>query len=462
MDFSMFPSETTIAALATAPGTGGIGIIRISGPDAVKSADQIFRSPSGVPLARRKTHTIHYGYILDASGEKLDQVLVMLMRAPHTYTGEDTVEIQCHGGPYVEEKILERLVSIGVEPADRGEFSKRAFLNGKMDLSQAEVVMDLISSSSEMSRRASMEQLSGSLARRIGEERGRLLELTTMIEANIDYPEYDIEEVTRETMLSETMALLSSLKELYRTADSGIRVREGLRTAIIGSPNVGKSSLMNRLLGRERAIVTQIAGTTRDTLEESVDFDGIPLRLVDTAGIHDTEDTVEKIGVERAKEAAEKADLILWMIDAVAPQAPGEEMLAALSKKQYIILINKEDLVEDPQKPSFLPEDATVIWISAKTGAGIDALQQRIRKLFFDGVVQSAQAPMITNVRQKEALLKAIDALSAAEAAIREGYPEDMIMIDYTNAYDALGEISGHSLKSDVVDEIFRRFCLGK
>ncbi len=456
-------SKTTIAALATPPGTGGIGIIRISGPDAVSLTDRIFRSPSGIPLAKRRTHTIHFGHIYYASGEILDQVLVMLMRAPHTYTGEDTVEIQCHGGPYIEEKILELVVAAGAVPADRGEFSKRAFLNGKMDLSQAEAVMDLIASSSEMSRRASMEQLEGALSRRIQKESEALLDLTTLIEANIDYPEYDVPEVTRETMLQATRQVLESLQDLYRTADSGIRVREGIRTVIIGSPNVGKSSMMNRLLGRDRAIVTQVAGTTRDILEESVDFGGIPLRLIDTAGIHETEDVVEKIGVERAIEAADQADLILWILDGTDPKPLSDEVLQALEKKPHIILINKEDLIlSAAERPDFISDQEEVLWISARTGSGMEKLQARIRTLFFDGDVQIGGQPMITNVRQKEALRQAIEALETAYAAILAEYPEDIVMIDYTNAYDALGEISGHSLKSDVIDEIFKRFCLGK
>ena len=455
-------STTTIAALATAPGTGGIGIIRVSGPEACQIGDKVFRSPSGKRLENGRSDTIHYGHIVYPNGDVLDQVLVMLMKAPHTYTGEDTVEIQCHGGPFVERKILELVVSAGAEPADRGEFSKRAFLNGKMDLSQAEAVMDLISSTSEMSRKASIEQLSGRLARLIEKESSRLLDMTTLIEANIDYPEYDIEEVTREKLLSETEDLLEALSKLYRTSDSGIRIQEGLRTAIIGSPNVGKSSLMNRILGQDRAIVTQIAGTTRDTLEESVDFEGIPLRLIDTAGIHDTEDMVEKIGVERALEAARKADLVLWMIDGIDPKPLSEDMKEALEEKQYIILINKEDLVEEPERPSFLSDQEEIIWISAKTGSGVEKLKEKIQEMFFGGRIAIDSQPMITNVRQKDALRRAIEALVSARKGIEEGYPEDILMIDYTNAYDALGEISGHSLKEDVIDEIFKRFCLGK
>ena len=464
----LFDQERTIAAVATAPGTGGIGIIRISGPQAVEIADTVFHTPSGKKLASLHTHTINYGHVVDpASGETIDQVLVMLMRAPHTYTGEDTVEIQCHGGPFVEQRILETVVSAGAAPADRGEFSKQAFLNGKMDLSQAEAVMDLITSASEMSRRASIEQLAGNLAKEIENQCALLLDLTTLIEANIDYPEYDIEEVTYEKLLSEVSAVLERLEELYRTADSGIRIHQGVRTVILGRPNVGKSSLMNRILGRERAIVTEIAGTTRDVIEESVDLDGVPLRLIDTAGIRETLDTVEKIGVDLARKAAEGADLVLWLLDASALDSAEleedpVEMLDFLKEKQYIILINKNDLTEDRTRPAFLPEDAPLIWVSAVTGDGIKELSTRIRQMFFSGAVQADSQPMITNVRQKDALRRALEALRSAKTAVEEGMPEDIIMIDLTNTYDALGEISGKTLKSDVIDEIFKRFCLGK
>ena len=459
--------NTTIAALATAQGVGGIGIIRVSGKEAVPIASKVFRSPSGKTLDSRKTHTINYGHVVDPStGEVLDQALFMLMRAPHTYTGEDTVEIQCHGGPYVEEKILELLVKCGARPADRGEFSKRAFLNGKMDLSQAEAIMDLIQSNSQMSHKASVEQLSGRLTREVDLERENLLELTTMIEANIDYPEYDVEEVTYEHLLTSIDEILRSLEKLYATSESGIRIREGVRTAIIGSPNVGKSSLMNRILGRDRAIVTHIAGTTRDVIEESVDFFGIPLRLADTAGIRSTEDTVEKIGVDLAREAAAQADLLLYVLDATEFMEASPELSLLdeeiMQQKPILLLANKEDLLDgSAERPSKL-HGHDILWISALTGEGLEELGQSIRQLFFEGEVEVSGHPMITNVRQKEALYRAIQALKAAREAAETGLPEDIIMIDLTEAYDSLGEISGRSLRSDVIDEIFKRFCLGK
>ena len=464
----LYDQDRTIAAIATAPGTGGIGIVRISGPKAVEIADAVFRKPSGKKLASARTHTIHYGHVVDpASDAMIDQVLVMLMRAPHTYTGADTVEIQCHGGPFVEQKILETVVSAGAAPADRGEFSKQAFLNGKMDLSQAEAVMDLIAATSEMSRRASIEQLAGRLAQEIENQCSLLLDLTTLIEANIDYPEYDIEEVTYERLIREVSKVLESLRELYRTSDSGIRMHQGVKTVILGRPNVGKSSLMNRILGKERAIVTDIAGTTRDVIEENVDLDGVPLRLIDTAGLRQTSDAVEKIGVDLARKAAEGADLVLWILDASVPEdlassAEAAEMLDFLKEKQYIILINKNDLTDARVRPAAIPAEAPLLWISARTGDGMQELSAKIREMFFRGAIQADSQPMITNVRQKDVLRRALEALESALEAAKNDLPEDVIMIDLTNAYDALGEISGKTLKSDVIDEIFKRFCLGK
>ena len=282
-----------------------------------------------------------------------------------------------------------------------------------------------------------------------------------------DYPEYDIEEVTYDRLLDNISSVLARLEDLYRTSDSGIRIHQGVRTVILGRPNVGKSSLMNRILGRERAIVTEIAGTTRDVIEENVDLDGVPLRLIDTAGIRQTADMVEKIGVDLARKAAGSADLVLWLLDASSLDDAGlvedpAEMLDFLKEKQYIILINKNDLTEDRTRPSFLPEDAPVIWVSARTGDGIRELSGKIRAMFFSGAVQVDSQPLITNVRQKDALRRALEALASAKEAVTEGMPEDIIMIDLTNAYDALGEISGKTLKSDVIDEIFKRFCLGK
>lgn len=455
----------TIAAIATAPGTGGIGIIRISGPQSVDITDRIFVSPSGKKLTKQKTHTIHYGHIVDPeSKDVVDEVLIMLMRGPHTYTGEDTVEINCHGGPYVERRILEAALYSGAVMAEPGEFSKRAFLNGKMDLSQAEAVMDLIASKARMSQRASVEQLRGALSWDIDGYRRELLDMVTMIEANIDYPEYDVEEITMESLAARTGKLLDSLRRLYATAGSGRMLREGIRTVIAGRPNVGKSSLMNAILRYDRAIVTDIPGTTRDILEEFVDFGGIPLRLVDTAGIRSTCDTVEKLGVERAKQYLEDSDLVLLLLDTSCElQEEDEELLRLVQGKPHIVIMNKVDIVDNPSLPQALQaETEEVLWMSARTGAGLEQLQQRILTMFFDGRAAMAEQPMISNLRQKDALRRAVASLESAQNSLNQGFAQDLLMIDYTDCYDALGEISGHSLKEDVVEEIFKRFCLGK
>ena len=454
--------ETTIAAISTPTGTGGIGIIRVSGPDAVRIVDQVFGlSAKRKLLSKAQTHTIHYGYIYDRD-QTVDQVLVMLMRAPRSYTGEDTVEVQCHGGPYVMQRILEVLFRAGAVPADRGEFSKRAFLHGKMDLTQAEAVMDLITSESRLEHEASMNQLKGYLARRIDDVSSRLLDLTTLIEVNLDYPEYDVEEVTRERLAADTASILSSLQELYRTSDDGIRIKEGVRTVILGRPNVGKSSLMNQMLGVDRAIVTEIPGTTRDVLEEKAECHGVPLRLIDTAGLRETSDPVEQIGVERALSRLQEADLVLWMIDGTDPQY--DDLPDIISQKPCLILINKSDQVPEEQHHLSIPgvDPEKILWISAKTGFHLDELGEKIQSMFWSGDFSADDHPMITNLRQKDALRRAIESLKSALIAIQTGYAEDLIMIDYTEAYDALGEISGRTLGSDVIDAIFEQFCLGK
>lgn len=456
--------NSTIAAIATAPGTGGIGIIRVSGERSIGIVDTVYQSPSNKKLQKQKTHTIHYGHIVDRNtGEVLDEVLVMLMKGPRTYTGEDTVEINCHGGPYVQTRILEILLKNGAVMAEPGEFSKRAFLNGKMDLSQAEAVMDLIASRSRMSQKASMEQLKGGLAADIERYRDQLLDMVTTIEANIDYPEYDVEEVTMEMLGEKTQELLWQLKKLYQTAESGRMIREGIRTVIAGRPNVGKSSLMNRMLRFERAIVTDIPGTTRDVLEEFVDFGGIPMRLADTAGIRDTEDVVEQIGVNRARTYLEESDLVLMLLDAGSVLEEEEyTLIEQIRNKPHVIVVNKMDTVERQEIPKGLAEDENIVWISAKTGDGMETLQKTILKMFFAGDITSAEQSMISNLRQKEALERAICSLESAQNAIFMMLPQDVLMIDYTECYNALGEISGHSLKEDVINEIFKRFCLGK
>ncbi len=458
----MKTGNSTIAAVATAPGTAGIGIIRVSGDDSIQIVDTIYKAKK--KLCNQKTHTIHYGRVVDPeTGEELDEVLMMLMRAPHTYTGEDTVEINCHGGPYIERRILELVIRQGACPAEPGEFSKRAFLNGKMDLSQAEAVMDLISSRSRISQRASMQHLKGALAKSVEEYRVQLLDLITALEVNLEYPEYEETNLSEEAIKEKTENLLAGLTTLYNTADSGRMAREGIRTTIAGRPNVGKSSLLNRLAGQERAIVTEIPGTTRDVIEEFIDFDGIPLRIADTAGIHETEDPVERIGIERARDSMAESDLVLWVTEADHPDCDAS-FLKQMQDRPHLFLLNKADLTKKRTIPEvFAGEDPkNVLWISAKTGEGLSMLKDRVQDLFFAGAIEETGAAGLANLRQKEAVRRAIRSLTAVLDAIREGMPQDLLSIDFTDAYDALGEITGHSLKEDVVDEIFKRFCLGK
>ncbi len=429
-----------------------------------------FRSADKSPLRGCPSHTIHYGWIVDPQTQNsVDEVLVMLMRAPRTFTKEDVVEINCHGGAYIQGRILELLLQNGARLAEPGEFTKRAFLNGRLDLSQAEAVMDMISSQTDLSLRSSIHTLKGGLSDRIEMLRGKLLDLMTQMEANIDYPEYDLEDVTLDQVRQTTAAIVGSMEELWGTAESGRLLRQGIKVAIVGRPNVGKSTLLNALLREQRAIVTDIPGTTRDTIEEFVDLGGMPLHLVDTAGIRDTEDVVERIGVDLARRAAEESDLILMVVDA-GMELDGEDraIFQQIKHKQYLILLNKTDLAVAHSADEFVamlgePQAGErILPVSAKKEKGLDAVESRIRKLFFDGSIAIGRDPLISNLRQKEALRRGIAGLRAVLRGVEVGIPQDMLMIDLTDAYDALGEISGHCVKDDVIQEIFSRFCLGK
>ncbi len=467
----MLREEMTIAALSTAPGTAGIAVIRVSGPEAGMVAGRIWSGRRGIVLTEQPSHTIHYGWIVDpATGERVDEVLMMWMKGPGTFTGEDTVEINCHGGMYVCRRILDLLFSAGAEPAEPGEFSKRAFLNGKMDLTKAEAVMDVIAAETALSLRSSVSQLRGSLFEKTEELRRRLMDVMTETEVNIDYPEYDVPELSTARLLEQCGMIAADAGKLYATAEAGRLLRQGLQVVILGAPNVGKSSLLNRLLGQDRAIVTDIPGTTRDILEERANVEGIPLHILDTAGIRDTEDKVEQIGVERARRAMEESDLVLFVVDGSREMQPEEEVLfRQIQNKPYLVLLNKEDM------GGMAPEDIVRRWepisreisqcvlsISAKEGWGMEQLAQKIRQMFFEGVVVTDHSPMITNLRQKQALKKAVDALERVDVAGEMGFEQDLLMIDVNEAYDALGEISGHSVREDITTEIFSRFCLGK
>ena len=447
----------TIAAIATAMTNSGIGIIRISG---VESIDIVKRIYKGKKL---EDHQIHYGYIYDGK-EAVDEVLVMVMKGPRSFTGEDTVEINCHGGVYVVKRILETVIKYGARPAEPGEFTKRAFLNGKIDLSQAEAVIDVISSKNEYALQSSLSQLKGNIQKKIKEIREQIIYHTAFIETALDDPEHiSLDGFTNELKTS-IMEVRERLYRLIASAENGRMLKEGIRTVILGRPNVGKSSLMNLFAGEERAIVTDIAGTTRDTIEETVTVRGIALSLIDTAGIRSTEDIVEKIGVEKAKKAAEEADLILYLADATAEVTEEEkEILSLIADKKSIILLNKIDLCETPD--TSVLEKLTgqkVLCISAKEEEGLDALYDTIEAMFFRKELSYNDDLYITGERQKQSLQSAYDAMGKVLESIEADMPEDFYSIDLMQGYESLGEITGESVDEDLVNTIFREFCMGK
>ena len=464
----------TIAAIATAMSNSGIGIIRISGDQALKTAGRIFRTPGGRSLDFEKvpSHTIHYGYIWNED-EKVDEVLLMVMKGPRSYTTEDTVEINCHGGVRMVRKILEIVMQHGARTAEPGEFTKRAFLNGRIDLSQAEAVADVISARNEYALKNSMEQLGGALSRRVKELRAQILYEIARIESALDDPEHISLDGYSDELLEKIGIISSEIEGLIRSADDGKVITEGIKTVILGKPNAGKSSLMNVLIGQERAIVTDVAGTTRDTLEEHIDLQGISLNVVDTAGIRDTEDVVERIGVERARKAAREGDLLIYVVDGSTPLDENDEEIMALIRrdpsvdefvdKKVIVLLNKTDLKICVEKEDL--EQLTgrrVIPISAKEEQGIDDLTDEIRRMFFHGELKFNEEVYITNVRHKEALHDALESLNMVRNSIIQGLPEDFYSIDLTDAYENLGKIVGESVGDDVVNEIFAKFCMGK
>ena len=461
--------ETTIAAISTAMSASGIGIIRISGENAMDVISRIYRSKGGKKKIKEvPTHTIHYGYIYDGE-ELIDEVLVMIMHAPRTFTGEDTVEIDCHGGVYAMQRVLDTVLKNGAEIAEPGEFTKRAFLNGRMDLSQAEAVMDLIDSKNEMARKNSMTQLKGGLSDKIKQLREEIIYQIAFIESALDDPEHYSLDGFPEKLLEEDKKWITIAKEMLDSYDNGRIIAEGIRTCIVGKPNAGKSSFLNALLGEERAIVTDIAGTTRDTLEESVTIDGITLNIVDTAGIRDTEDKVESIGVERAKKEIESADLILFLMDtSVQISEEDIEILQRIRDKKKIILLNKSDKAteesgfEQSALKEYISEETPVISISAKYGDGIDNFIMELKNMMFHGRIDVNQEVYITNARHKDALAKTYESLECVERSIEAGMPEDFFTIDLMNAYEKLGLIIGESVEEDLVNEIFSKFCTGK
>lgn len=463
--------DDTIAAIATGMTDAGISIIRISGDKAIEIADTIFCSKSGKKLVDQKSHTMHFGYIVDNQGgneskNEIDEVLVSIMRNPHSYTGEDTVEINCHGGIYLTNKILEIVLNNGARLASPGEFTKRAFLSGKMDLSKAEAVMDLISSKNEFAANNSIKQLKGNILEEIKELRSKIIYEIAFIESALDDPEHFDLTGYPEKLDEKIIDIENTLDKLIENSKNGKIRKDGVSSVIVGKPNAGKSSFLNLLIGEDKAIVTSTAGTTRDVLEESVKINDMILHLYDTAGIRDTSDEIEKIGVEKAKKHIEEADLILYMVDSSIPlDENDDDIIDLLNGRNYIVLLNKSDLdtvttEEDLKK--ILGEDTSVIRISAKENTGVDEFADALKKMFYNKNININDDVIITNTRQIQELKLAKTSLSLVRNSIADGMPEDFFSIDLTSSYEHLGFIIGEEINEDVVDEIFSKFCMGK
>lgn len=477
----MFQKDT-IAAIATGLTDSGIGIIRISGENAINIGNRLFRTPKGLKNLKNLTsHLLCYGYLLDKDVSEsdiawkdyaIDEVMAVVMKAPHSFTGEDTVEIQCHGGVLVMKKILEAVLKNGARIAEPGEFTKRAFLNGRIDLSQAEAVMDVIHSQNEYALKSSMNQLKGKLAEEIKELRAQIIYEIAFIESALDDPEHISLDGYCERLSEKIDNLIEMIEKLLSTAKDGRLIKEGINTVIIGKPNAGKSSLLNLILGEERAIVTEIAGTTRDVLRERVTLDGIGFNIIDTAGIRNTEDKVEKIGVEKAKQYAKIADLLLYVVDSsVALDESDREIFPLLMDKKVIFLLNKSDLEnvvssEDVEKLfhkfNLEGSDFVIIRTSAKEEKGLDEFKETIKEMFFQGEIKGNNQLIITNERHGEALRDALSSLRLVRKSMEDGMPEDFYSIDLMSAYQSLGRIIGEEIEDDLIEEIFSKFCMGK
>lgn len=469
--------DDTIAAVATGLSDAGIGIVRVSGVGALDVADRVFRLPDGKRrLKGFASHTVHYGFVMDGE-EVIDEVMVTLMKAPRSYTREDTVEISCHGGVFLLKRVLETVLKNGARLAEPGEFTKRAFLNGRIDLTRAEAVMDLIQSGNEFARKVSLKQLKGSVYEEVRDLRGKILYEIAFIESALDDPEHISLDGYPERLSEVLDAVMERLKKLLDTADSGRMMKEGIHTVIVGKPNAGKSSLLNLLAGEERAIVTEIAGTTRDALEESVRLRDIRLNVIDTAGIRSTEDVIEKIGVDRARKYAEDADLILYVVDASVPLDENDRQIMKMIKdKNTIVLLNKTDLpavvtersfrifyrdVEE-ERDSLTEGIFRLIKTSTKENTGMDSFADAIEEMFFKGKIRSENEVILTSLRHKEEVREAYESLQLAKESLQANMPEDFYSIDLMNAYQALGRMIGEEVGEDLVNEIFSRFCMGK
>lgn len=461
-------NQDTIAAISTGMTNSGIGIVRISGSEALEIADRVYKGKE--TIAEVPTHTIHYGHVMDGD-ETVDEVLVMVMRGSRTFTGEDTVEINCHGGTYVVSRVLETVLKAGARPAEPGEFTKRAFLNGKMDLSQAEAVIDVITSENEYALQSSISQLKGSVKNRIKEIREKIIYHTAFIETALDDPEHISVDGYGEVLKEAAEEVIGQLKELIDSSDDGRIMKEGIQTVILGKPNAGKSSLLNILAGHDRAIVTDIEGTTRDVLEEQIRLQGLTLNIIDTAGIRQTDDIVEKMGVDKAKEYAKEADLIIYVVDASRNLDENDEKIFDLIyDKRTVILLNKSDLdtvvteemIRERISQKGVQKQIPVIAISAKEEQGIKELENTVKAMFLKGDLSFNEEVYITNARQKNALVNARESMKKVIFSIDAGMPEDFYSIDLMDAYESLGNITGESIGEDLVNEIFSKFCMGK
>jgi len=452
--------NSTIAAIATPHGVGGISVIRISGIDSILICDKIFKAKSKKRLIDANSHTIHYGNIV-SDNEVVDEVLVSVMRAPNTFTREDTVEINCHGGLVVTQKVLLSVINAGATLASPGEFTKRAFLNGRIDLSQAEAVIDVINSPSSLALSVAANQLGGSLSSDINDLRDKVLEILSQINVTIDYPEEDIDDIEREKLIADLESVKSKISELLETSHRGKLIRDGINTVICGKPNVGKSSILNLLARDSRAIVTDIAGTTRDVIEERITIGNIVLNVFDTAGIRDTEDTIESMGIDKSKECIKNAELVLFVIDPVSGISDEDkEIFNSLNNKNVIVILNKSDIVNTFDTDMF--SGFSVVKLSAKTGDGLDNLTSAIENMFNLGKITAGDNNAITNLRHKEALTQALSSMNSAISALVEFVPYDIVSIDLTDCATHLGEITGKTVSDEIVNKIFARFCLGK
>lgn len=462
-----FGENDTIVAISTPPGEGGIGIIRISGENSGIVASKLFKcAKKDLTVENFESHKVVYGKIVDEKGNVIDEALCIAMWAPNSYTKENVVEIQSHGGALVVRRILELALQNGARMAEPGEFTKRAFLNGRIDLSEAEAVMDVISSKNDMALKSSVGQLRGKVSEKVKQLRSDIIYEIAFIESALDDPEHISLDDYPDKLLIKTDFLIKSVDNLLQSADSGRIMKEGIKTVIVGKPNAGKSSLLNILAGEEKAIVTDIAGTTRDVLEENINLHGISLNVIDTAGIRDTEDTVEKIGVERARKAAMDADLIIYVVDASVPLDGNDQMIfEMIHDKKSVILLNKTDLpsvIKEDDLLEMAGKDSVMIRTSTKDATGIDLFENTVKDMFFTGKINPDQEVVITNMRHKEALLRTLESLKQVKQSIENHMPEDFYSIDLMSAYTSLGSIIGEEVSDDLVNEIFSKFCMGK